>query len=158
VRVRLVDKDRNSPADLDRIWVRDQFGNVVRLPEVIKKEIKPSLFAITRYNRERSISVFGNPAPGKSQGEGLKAVQAMAADILPEGYHIVMSGNAQLFRESFVNMILVMIMGIFVAYMILATQYNSFIHPVTVLMALPFSMTGAFLALAVTHRSLTSTA
>jgi hydrophobe/amphiphile efflux-1 (HAE1) family protein len=154
VRVRLADADRHSPKDLDRIWVRDQFGNVVRLPEVITRETKPSLFAITRYNRERSVSVFANPAPGKSQGEGLAAVKAMAKDILPEGYHLVMSGNSQLFSDSFKNLIFVLVLGIFVAYMILATQYNSFIHPVTVLMALPFSATGAFIGLAITHQSL----
>jgi len=154
VRVRLVDKDRNSPADIDRIWVRDQFGNVVRLPDVTTRKTEPSLFAITRYNRERSVSVFANPAPGHSQGEGLASVAAMAKDMLPEGYHIVMSGNSQQFAESFKNLLFVLVLGIFVAYMILATQYNSFIHPVTVLMALPFSMTGAFAGLALTHQSL----
>ncbi len=154
VRVRLAGADINSPDSLNRIWVRDQFGNVVRLPEVIQREVKPSLFAITRYNRERSISVFANPAAGKSQGEGLKAVTAIAKDILPEGYHVVMSGNSQLFSDSFKDLLFVMALGIFVAYMILATQYNSFIHPVTVLMALPFSATGAFLGLALTHQSL----
>ncbi|MFI5349024.1 MAG: efflux RND transporter permease subunit, partial [Elusimicrobiota bacterium] len=154
VRVRLAGADINSPDSLNRIWVRDQFGNVVRLPEVIQREVKPSLFAITRYNRERSVSVFANPAPGHSQGDGLKKVQEIAKEILPEGYHIVMSGNAQLFAESFESLIFVLILGIFVAYMILATQYNSFIHPVTVLMALPFSATGAFLALWATHQSL----
>ncbi len=154
VRVRLVDKDRHSPKDFSRIWVRDNYGNVVRLPEVITSEIKPSLFAITRYNRERSITVFANPAPGKSQGEALQAVQDMAKGILPEGYHIEMSGNSQLFKESFQSLLFVLVLGIFVAYMILATQYNSFIHPVTVLMALPFSATGAFAALWLTHQSL----
>jgi HAE1 family hydrophobic/amphiphilic exporter-1 len=154
VRVRLADADRNSPKDLDRIWARDQFGNVVRLPEVITRETKPSLFAITRYNRERAISVFANPAPGKSQSDGLAAVQAMAKDILPPGYHIEMSGNSQLFKESFLNLLFVLVLGVFVAYMVLATQYNSFIHPVTVLMALPFSATGAFLGLALTGQSL----
>jgi HAE1 family hydrophobic/amphiphilic exporter-1 len=154
VRVRLAGADINSPADLDRIWVRDNFGNVVKLPEVIKREIKPSLFAITRYNRERSVSVFANPSAGHSQGEGLKKVSELAKEILPEGYHIVLSGNAQLFSESFTSLVFVLILGIFVAYMILATQYNSFIHPITVLMALPFSATGALLALALTRQSL----
>lgn len=154
VRVRLADADRSSPKDLDRIWVRDQFGNVVRLPEVITRQTNPSLFAISRYNRERAVSVFANPAPGHSQGEGLQAVSDMAKDILPEGYHVVMSGNSQLFKESFLNLIFVLVLGVFVAYMVLATQYNSFLHPVTVLMALPFSATGAFLALALTRQSL----
>ncbi len=154
VRVRLVDKDRNSPKDLSKIWVRDNFGNVVRLPEVITQTIKPSLFAITRYNRERSITVFANPAPGKSQGEALAAVQAMSKSLLPEGYHIVMSGNSQLMKESSRSLLFVMLLGVFVAYMVLATQYNSFIDPVTVLMALPFSVTGALAALRLTHQSL----
>ena len=154
VRVRLAGADINSPDDLNRLWVRDNFGNVVRLPEVITREVKPSLFAITRYDRERSVSVFANPVPGKSQGEGLAAVQAIAKEILPEGYHITLSGNAQLFSDSFKSLGFVLILGIFVAYMILATQYNSFIHPITVLMALPFSATGAFLGLALMHQSL----
>jgi len=59
-----------------------------------------------------------------------------------------------LFRESSRNLIFVLILGIFVAYMVLATQYNSFIHPVTILLALPFSATGAFLALRMAHQSL----
>lgn len=154
VRVRLVDKDRSSPKDIKRIWVRDNYGNVVRLSDVIEQDEKPSLFQVTRYNRERSISVFANPAPGKSQGEALQAVRDMSKDLLPDGYHIEFSGNSQLFKESFESLIFVLILGIFVAYMVLATQYNSFIHPVTVLMALPFSMTGAFAALAFTHQSL----
>jgi HAE1 family hydrophobic/amphiphilic exporter-1 len=154
VRVRLVDKDRSSPTDLSKIWVRDNFGNVVRLPKVVTQKIEPSLFAITRYNRERSISVFANPAPGRSQGEALAAIQAMSKSLLPDGYHIVMSGNSQLMKESALSLLFVMLLGIFVAYMVLATQYNSFIDPVTVLMALPFSVTGAFVALLVTHQSL----
>ena len=154
VRVRLADKDRQTPKDLTRIWVRDNFGQVIRLSDVVKSEIKSALFAITRYNRERSITVFANPVPGKSQGEALAEVEKIAHDILPEGYHTVMTGNAQLLSESFQSLGFVLLLGIFVAYMVLATQFKSFIHPITVLLALPFSVTGAFLALALTHQSL----
>jgi HAE1 family hydrophobic/amphiphilic exporter-1 len=154
VRVRLVDQDRRSPKDLHRIWVRNNFGQVVRLSDVVQSEVQPALFAITRYNRERSISVFANPAKGKSQGEGLEAVKKIAADVLPDGYHIEFSGNSQLFKESFQSLLFVLVLGIFVAYMVLATQFNSFIHPLTVLLALPFSVTGAFAALALLHLSL----
>src|SRR6185369_10915081 len=116
-------------------------------------DIQPSLFAVARFNRERSITVTANPAPGRSQGEALEIVRTIAKG-LPEGYHIVFSGNSQLFKESFDSLLFVLVLGIFVAYMILATQYNSFLHPITVLMALPFSVTGAFAALALTHQSL----
>jgi HAE1 family hydrophobic/amphiphilic exporter-1 len=65
-----------------------------------------------------------------------------------------LSGGAKSFQDSFGDLLLAMILGIFVAYMVLASQFNSYIHPVTILMALPFSLSGAFLALLVTHQSL----
>ena len=73
---------------------------------------------------------------------------------MPEGYRIVFSGGAQAFKESFQSLIFALILGIFVAYMVLGTQFDSFIHPLTVLLALPFSVTGAFLFLFLTHNSL----
>ncbi len=154
VRVRLADKDRHTPKDLSRIWVRNNYGQVIPLSDVVKSEIKPALFAITRYNRQRSITIYANPIKGRSQGEALAAVDKLAKEILPEGYNIIMAGNAQLFADSFKSLGFVLLLGIFVAYMVLATQFNSFIHPVTVLMALPFSVTGALMALFVTHQSL----
>ncbi|MCX5797067.1 MAG: efflux RND transporter permease subunit [Elusimicrobia bacterium] len=154
VRVRLADKDRHTPKDLSRIWVRNNYAQVIPLSDVVKSEIKPALFAVTRYNRQRSITVYANPAKGKSQGEALAAVDKIAREILPEGYHIILAGNAQLFADSFKSLGFVLLLGVFVAYMVLGTQFNSFIHPVTVLMALPFSVTGALMALALTHQSL----
>jgi multidrug efflux pump len=154
VRVRLAAPDRTTPSDLSRIWVRNNYGQVVRLSDVVQYETKPALFAVTRYNRQRSITIFANPSPGASQGEALEAVHKIAKEVLPSGYNIVESGNTQVFRESSQSLILVLIMGIFVAYMILATQFNSFLHPVTILLALPFSATGAFIALVLTHQTL----
>jgi len=154
VRVRLAEADRTRPQDLSHIWVRNNYGEVVRLTDVVDYETKPALFAVTRYNRQRSISIFANPAKGTSQGEALAKCHEIAKDILPDGYNILESGNAQLFKESFQSLIFVLVLGLFVAYMVLATQYNSFIHPVTILLALPFSATGAFLALRLAHQSM----
>jgi HAE1 family hydrophobic/amphiphilic exporter-1 len=154
VRVRLAEADRTTPKDLSKIWVRNNYGEVVRLSDVVRYETKPALFAITRYNRQRSITIYANPAKTSSQGEALIKVRAIAKEVLPDGYNILETGNAQLMQESFQNLLLVLVLGIFVAYMVLATQFNSFLHPVTILMALPFSVTGAFMALAVTHKSL----
>ena len=154
VRVRLDAVNRSDPKDIDNMWVRNQFGEVVPLSAVVTAEVKPSLFSITRKNRERAISIYANPAQGHSQQEALKAVAAIGKEMLPEGYHIVFSGGAQAFQESFKSLIFALILGIFVAYMVLGTQFDSFIHPVTVLLALPFSITGAFLFLALTHNSL----
>lgn len=154
VRVRLAESDRSNPKDVTKMWVRNQFGEVVPLGDVITTEVKPTLFSITRKLRERAVTIYANPAAGHSQQEALAAVRKIAKEILPDGYHITFSGGSQAFQESFRSLIFALILGIFVAYMILGTQFNSFIHPFTVLLALPFSVTGAFLILYLTGTSL----
>ena len=154
VRVRLEGVHRSDPKDIENIWVRNQFGEVVPLSQVVTSEVKPSLFSITRKNRERAVSIYANPAPGHSQDEALKLVAKIGKEVLPQGYRIVFSGSAQAYKESFQGLFFTLILGIFVAYMVLGTQFNSFIHPFTVLLALPFSITGAYLFLLLTHNSL----
>ena len=154
IRVRLVDKDRQTPSDIGKIWVRNNRGELIKLSEVMKIVEKPTLLSISRRNRERAIGIFANPAPGVSQGEALSEMQKLGKELLPDGYRIVLSGSSQTFQDSFGSLMMAMVFGIFVAYMVLASQFNSFIHPVTVLLALPFSITGAFVALLIGHQSL----
>ncbi len=154
IRVRLVDKDRSSPKDIGKIWVRNNQGEMIHLSDVMKVVQKNTLLSISRDNRERAITVFANPAPGVAQGDALAEVQKEAKELLPEGYHMVLSGGSQTFKESFSSLLMALVFGVFVAYMVLASQFNSFLHPFTVLLALPFSITGAFIALLIGHQSL----
>jgi multidrug efflux pump subunit AcrB len=146
IRVRLVTQDRLRAEDVNDIWVRNNRGEVIRLSEVVTFKQQPSLVTINRLNRQRAIKVFANIPQGKSQGEALAEMRNIAKD-LPEGYRMVFSGSAKTYGESNQGLLFVFILGIFVAYMVLASQYNSFVHPVTVLIALPFSLTGALIAL-----------
>ncbi len=154
VRVRLAEEDRSKPKDIEKMWVRNQHGELVPLSLVVQSETKPTLFSITRKNRERAVSIYANPTPGHSQQEALEVVDKITKKVLPGGYHAVFSGGSQAFKESFQSLIFALILGIFVAYMVLATQFNSFVHPFTVLLALPFSVTGAFLALFLSGNSM----
>ncbi|MDO8489252.1 MAG: efflux RND transporter permease subunit [Candidatus Omnitrophota bacterium] len=154
IRVRLAEADRSNTKDVQRMWVRNQFGEVVPLSAVVTAKENPTLFSITRKNRERAVSIYANPVPGHSQQEALDSVLKIGKEMLPNDYRIVFSGGSQAFKESFQGLIFALILGIFVAYMILGTQFNSFIHPFIVLLALPFSVTGAFLFLYLTHNSL----
>jgi HAE1 family hydrophobic/amphiphilic exporter-1 len=154
IRVRLAEADRSSPKDISKMWVRNQFGEVVPLGDVVTTEEEPSLFSITRKNRERAISIYANPAPGHSQQEALDIVKKIEKETVPEDYHIIFSGGSQAYAESFQGLVFALILGIFVAYMVLGTQFNSFVHPFTVLLALPFSVTGAFLALYLSNNSI----
>jgi hydrophobe/amphiphile efflux-1 (HAE1) family protein len=154
IRVRLADEGRRKPQDIGKIFIRNDHGEMVPLADVTAVREKPSLLTITRKNRERAIGVFANVAKGKSQGEALAFVRRAAGEMLPEGYRAVLSGSAQTYGESSRSLLFALVLGIFVAYMVLGAQFNSFIHPFTVLLALPFSITGAFLALKLTGISL----
>ncbi|MGK3960833.1 efflux RND transporter permease subunit [Sorangium sp. So ce118] len=146
VRARLLADQRSRPEDLARIQVRSASGALVPLTSVVSYEELPALQAITRRDRERAISIFGNVAPGHSQGEAVARVEALGRD-LPAGYRLVLGGASVTFRESMGGLIFALVLGILVAYMVLASQFNSFLHPITVLTILPLSIAGAAFAL-----------
>ncbi|WP_437573943.1 efflux RND transporter permease subunit [Sorangium sp. So ce887] len=146
VRARLLAEQRSRPEDLARIQVRSASGALVPLTSVVTYEELPALQAITRRDRERAISIFGNIAPGHSQGEAVARVEELGRD-LPAGYRLVLGGASVTFRESMGGLLFALVLGILVAYMVLASQFNSFLHPVTVLTILPLSIAGAAFAL-----------
>ncbi len=154
VRVRTEAKYRLEPEDINKFYVRNIRGEMIRLSEVVRLETKPSLLAITRKDRERAIGIYANVAAGKSQANILADIERLGKENLPDGYHIVLSGSSKTFKESFSSLLFALVLGILVAYMVLGAQFNSFIHPVTVLLALPFSLSGAFLTLWMFDKSL----
>lgn len=154
IEVRLIASQRDQLPDLSRIQLRNNRGETVPLSAVVKQTQIPSLMLISRLNRARAITVYANPAPGHSQQEAMSKTEALAKKMLPPGYYIKMIGSSQSFKESFDSLIYALLLGILVSYMVLASQFDSFIHPVTVLMALPFSFSGAFIALWIAHQSI----
>jgi hydrophobe/amphiphile efflux-1 (HAE1) family protein len=154
IELRLNAEQRDKLPDLNHIMLRNNRGEIVKLSDVVTETHVPSLMLISRLNRARAITVYANPAPGHSQDEAIKNTEKLAKSMLPPGYIIKMIGSSQSFKESFQSLIWAMMLGILVSYMVLASQFDSFIHPVTVLMALPFSFSGAFIALWLGHQSI----
>ncbi|HVO33464.1 MAG TPA: efflux RND transporter permease subunit, partial [Elusimicrobiota bacterium] len=154
IRVRFRPENRTSSADIDTLWVRNNRGQVIPLASVITVQEKRTLLSITRQDRSRAISLYANVTPGKSQADALAAVTRIGKEVLPEGVKLVFSGTSETFKEAFVGLFAAVILGIIVAYMVLGSQFNSFVHPVLVLMALPFSLTGAILALVLSNQTL----
>ncbi len=154
IRLKLEDSKEDPRAKVKSLFVRNNQGELVPLSALITMEESKAMVSIWRSNRERSISVYANVKAGESQQKALQEVRDTAKRILPPEYHVTLTGTSQTFGESLHSLILVLILGLFVAYMVLASQFNSFIDPVSVLMALPFSVSGALLALLVTHRSI----
>lgn len=147
IRIKLRDEEINSAENISRIPVRNQFGNQVPLANLVTFKEGETFQAINRLNRQRAVGVYGNLTTGQSQQTVLNRARAIAEEILPAGYRFSLEGAAAGLSESFKSLVIAMILGIIVAYMILATQFNSFVHPIAVLVALPFSLTGAFLIL-----------
>lgn len=154
VRVSLRDENRKTPQDISQIWVRNQRGELVKLSDVTHVIETPEPSSIAREDRQRSVRVYGNPSSEYSQGEVIVEAQRYAKEKFPEGYVLKLSGSSQTMNESFRELAIAFMLGIIIAYMILAAQFNSFIHPFTVLLALPFSVSGAFLGLKVMDHSI----
>lgn len=154
VRLRLEANERVKPEDIERLQVRNLYGELVNLKDITRIEVLSTVQTITRRNRERSVTVTSNIAPKASQGQVLDAVEKISKQVLPSGYRFFYSGASATYKESNSGFLLVFLMGVVVAYMVLASQFNSFIHPVTVLLSLPFSISGAFVALLITNQSL----
>lgn len=147
IRVKIPDTTISSEHDIGALGVRNIFGNVVSLSSAVNMEKVGSMQTITRINRQRTVSVFGALLPGASQSDILQKAQEIAEKELPDGYSFALEGAASGLNEAFRTLTMALLIGVLVAYMILAIQFNSFIHPVVILVALPFSLTGAFLAL-----------
>jgi multidrug efflux pump subunit AcrB len=111
------------------------------------------LQSINHVDRERAISVYGNVAAGRAQSEALSVVQSVTKGV-PVGYRAVLSGQSSEFSTSIRSLLFALVFGIAVAYMVLGAQFNSFLHPVTVLTILPMSVAGAFLGLFLTGKTL----
>ncbi|MBI2500448.1 MAG: efflux RND transporter permease subunit, partial [Deltaproteobacteria bacterium] len=154
VRISLTDENRKRPDDISSLWVRNQRGELVRLSEVTRIREAPQPLVISREDRQRAVHIFGNVAEGKSQSEALKLTEKTAKESFPEGYSLHFSGSSERFRETFGELGLAFWLGVVIAYMILASQFNSFLHPMTILLALPFSVSGAFLGLLIMGHSL----
>jgi hydrophobe/amphiphile efflux-1 (HAE1) family protein len=153
IKVKLLDSgDRTK--EISSLVVSNTRGNLISMPAMVKQEQTKALQAISRKNRQRAISIYSNLKPGVSQQDAMAFVETKAREILDPGYMIQQGGSSKTFKESFQSLIFALVMGLVIAYMVLASQFNSFIDPVAILMALPFSFSGAFFALLLTSQSL----
>ncbi len=154
MRMRLISGQRVRAEDIRELYVRSESGELVRLDQVTHDEQASALLAINRKGRERAVTIFANMAEGVAQAQAIEEAERISAAVLPRGYGITISGSAQTFRESTDSLVFALVVGIAVAYMVLASQFNSYLHPITVLLALPFSVTGALVAIYITGYTL----
>ncbi len=144
--LRLDEKHRN-PATMGDLLVPAAPGKTVKVTDVatLKNDFGPA--SIDRYNRQRQISVNAN-LQGVALGEALAAARVKVEDLhLKAGYQAVFGGSARTFAEASNNFVIALVLAVIFVYMVLASQFNSFIHPLTIMTALPLSLPAGLLAL-----------
>ncbi|MCE0482662.1 MAG: efflux RND transporter permease subunit [Methylacidiphilales bacterium] len=154
VRLRLIPEQWQTTADIDKLLIRTGYGELIPLSSVTRVTEEKNLLTITREMRERAINVYANVATGQSLDKVMAYARQTAKEILPDGYNLSEVGASKDVIDAFVSFIFMLVMGLLISYMVLAVQFNSFIHPIPVMIAIPFSLTGAFLSLLLTHNSL----
>jgi HAE1 family hydrophobic/amphiphilic exporter-1 len=152
IRVRLEEEHRRDPEAIGQLYVRTRDGGVVALRNLVKIETGAAPSEITRHNRVRSVEVSGNLEGGRTLAEAIQETREIAASVLPEGITLDLSGEAENFQEGMADFGLAMGLAILVIYMVLAAQFESLIHPITVMFALVPAMFGALAALLLTNQ------
>ena len=146
VSVRLQESFRARPGDIEQLTVRGRRGDLINLRNVayVREEAGP--VQIDRYNRARQITVLANLQRDKKVlGEAVAELSAVVNQVgLPPGYSFGFAGQADNMREAFANLLFALFLAIIIVYMVLASQFESLVHPFTIMLALPLSVVGAF--------------
>jgi HAE1 family hydrophobic/amphiphilic exporter-1 len=146
VRLTLADPVQRDFPTLSNMMVRSNAGELVPLSSVVRLERGLGPTAIAREARMRQVTVFA-ALDGLVLGEASTMVEDIAKRVVPASIQTEMGGDSQFMAESFGYMIISLILAIVLVYMILAAQFESFIHPFTIMMSLPLAVVGAFGAL-----------
>jgi HAE1 family hydrophobic/amphiphilic exporter-1 len=148
VEVRLQERDRTDPDVISRLYVPRKGGGLVRLDNLVKIEPANSASRIDRLDRERQVSLRASVAPGYALADRLEALKsAVRAMDLPPAYTTKVSGRGRELERTFTEFLWAFLLSVVLMYIILAAQFESLVHPLTILLSLPLSVPFALLSL-----------
>jgi multidrug efflux pump len=139
---------RMTPEDIGRFYVKNRDGQMVPLSALVTTRYITGADLVTRFNNYPAIAVNGAPAPGVSSGAALAAMREVMEQNLPQGYGFEWAGEAREEVSSGSTSAIAFVFGLLFVFLILAAQYESWSLPVAVMMAVPFAILGALLAIA----------
>jgi HAE1 family hydrophobic/amphiphilic exporter-1 len=148
VQLRLTEADRRDAGKIGHLYVPSSRGELVRLDNLVKITRDTSPSRIDRLDRERQVSVRASVAPGYALADRIEALRQTVREMnLPSAYTTTVSGRARELERTFTEFIWAFILSIIFMYMILASQFESTVHPLTILLSLPLSVPFALLSL-----------
>jgi multidrug efflux pump len=147
--------DRQTPTDVSNIYVRsDTTGELIPLSSLITLEELADSDSLNRYNRLRSITITANPLPGYSVGQAVADIEKMVEDRLPPEARTSWRGEALELKESGILIYVSFGLALIVVFLVLAAQFESFVHPFVIMMTVPLGVAGALVGLFVFGQSL----
>src|ERR1700682_964946 len=134
---------RSQPRDLKQYYVRSDDGHMVELDNVVTVKESTNASIITHYDMFRNVEITGSAAPGYSSGQAIAAMEDLSKKVLPQGYAHAWTGLSLEEIESGGKSILLFGLGLLVVYLTLSAQYESFVLPFIILLAVPMAVLGA---------------
>jgi multidrug efflux pump len=146
--------ERNTPDDINKIFVRNRSGQMIPLSSLVtvKETIAPR--QLNHFGQRRAVTISANLAAGYTQGEALQFLEASAAKHLTAGYATDLSGSMREFVRASGSLGITFLLALLFIYLVLAAQFESFKDPIVIMLTVPLSMTGALLALLATGGTL----
>ncbi|MBD3161111.1 MAG: MMPL family transporter [Candidatus Eisenbacteria bacterium] len=144
--VQMKPDDRATPAAIDGIYIRGT-GGLVQLANLVEVRETVAPKELNHFNRVRSASITASLAPGVSLGGALDALDGIADEVLPPTVKRDLAGQSREFRESSTSLYFLFLLAVLFIFLVLAAQFESFIHPLTILLSVPLAVIGALLSL-----------
>ena len=144
---------RSTPDAIPEIYIRGN-GGMVQLANVVRVRETLAAKELNHYNRVRSATITANLAPGVSLGDALRDLDRIAAEKLPAGLKREYAGQSLEYKSSSSSLYFMFILAIIFIYLVLAAQFESFVHPFTILLSVPLAVFGALLTLFIFKQSL----
>ncbi|MEM7016610.1 MAG: efflux RND transporter permease subunit, partial [Pseudomonadota bacterium] len=145
IRLKAAEGQIKQTSDLSRIYLRGREGQMIRLDTIAHLEEGLGPITISRLNLQYTALFYINPAVSLS--EGVEVIEETAESMLPSGYNINLVGQAEEFQKTVTYMIFAFATGILMVYMVLASQFNSFIQPLVIMVAQPLAIVGGIMGL-----------
>jgi len=147
-------EDRNKPADISKIYVRNKYGDNIPLDAVVHIEHNSNPSTLYHFNRYKAATISASLAEDQTIGDGIKAMQAIANRLLDPSFQTALSGASRDYAESSSNIIFALVLAVALIYLVLSAQFESFIDPLTIILTVPLAFAGALLSLWIFHQTL----
>lgn len=140
-------ENRDEPLDLKSLFVKNNRGELIQLDNVVRIVENSSPPQLYHYNRYQSATISAGLAPGKTIGDGNKAMREVAAKVLDDSFSTDVTGSSRDYEESSSNILFAFILALILIYLVLSAQFESFIDPIVVMLTVPLAMAGAVFSL-----------